>query len=129
MHISENEAALKMVHALRLDRMSFTEIGAVVRKKFPEFSDYTDKRIRENYNQWADSRELSRPIVKTPNRARNAFHDKQNPFNYLPIACQLHLIDIKRAGHSPTRTELRFKAKRSIESVCHKRDVEASYVA
>lgn len=108
MSLRDDDKAARYVHALRLEGATFYDIYPELVEKYPCYSKIGVDNVRRQYNKWIndnnlDTRRRKYTITKPDHYF---FRDNDNPKNFPQRASMLHLIDLKRAGHSPTRTEL-----------------------
>lgn len=116
MMLRDDDRAARYIHANRIERKPFAILINEFRQKFPQYSDYGRDRIRKHYNLWVEDNCLDR--LHKPRNTKPCLHyvfrDKENPHNDPRRASILHLLDLKRAGHSPTRTEIKLAVSPDI---------------
>jgi len=130
MTIHYNDNAARFIRARRLDNKSYDEIKKDLEITYPEYSRLDVSTIRRNYLTWCVYNDLpdvgitKKHIDKcckkeNDNRKKDfkniSFKDADNPHRDPRRASLLHLLDLKRAGHSPTRTELALASSPAIE--------------
>lgn len=109
MLLQEDDKACQCIHAMRLLGTPIRALVIKLRQEFPEYSKYGRDSVRNAYYEWAmrTGTPPARKPIKYKNFTNPIFFDKENKKNDPRRASLLHLLDLKRAGHSPTRTELR----------------------
>lgn len=126
MTIHYNDNAARFIRARRLDNKSYEQIKKDMEITYPEYSRQDVSTIRRNYLTWCAYNDLEDTGVtrkhvdrwvprKIKEGDRYFFCDKDNKQNDPRRASLLHLLDLKRAGHSPTRTELALASSPAIE--------------
>lgn len=126
MTIHYNDNAARFIRSRRLDNKSYDEIKKDLEITYPEYSRLDVSTIRRNYLTWCAYNDLEDSGVTRKHVDRWVPRQKKEDDRYYFVdndnkqkdprrASLLHLLDLKRAGHSPTRTELALASSPAIE--------------